>query len=213
MVEFYRSSDRDASRGGAIGFANIVGARLAMYAMSEDAQVLDVEQVRSRLERLRPMRDWFADENVEDGARQVAPETRDAYDDLSLRDAIGLLRERDRQIEFLYSDLADLRAAQPLAHLYGAHPYRSAPATLAPSSPVATSEAAPMHSSASGGWRRVYGALRSRAADVCFALVPVFGGVGVYLICSAGGADTIGAVLGMGVAGLGSVPTLTWWGK
>jgi hypothetical protein len=137
----------------------------------------------------------------------------------------------ERAIESLRCDLADLRAAQSAADAAGAHPYRSAatqrpalrpppyvplpgpPACFgaAPSCPVVASEAPSTHSSALGVLRRVYGALRGRIADACMALVPILVGVGVYIIGSASGADTIGVVLGMGVTAAVSVPALTWW--
>jgi hypothetical protein len=140
------------------------------------------------------------------------PVSRDSRD-LMIDDLIQRVDRQSRRIDSIEFDIVALRSSQQPADPTGAHPYRSATQRLAaaPSSPVATSEAAPTRTSASGAWRRVYGALASRPADVCMALVPVLGGVGAYLICASGGLDTIGAILGVVLAGLGSVPTLTWW--
>lgn len=90
------------------------------------------------------------------------PSTYDSRD-LTITDLIQRVDRQSRRLDSLELDIAALRSAQQPADPTGAHPYRSATqaTTAAPSSPVATSEAAPTSSSASGAWRRVYGALAS----------------------------------------------------
>lgn len=86
---------------------------------------------------------------------------------ISLIDMISACVYVQRCTEVRVADLerliADLRSSHQPADPTGAHPYRSSAQCLAvaASSPVATSEAAPTPATSSGGWRRVYGALRS----------------------------------------------------
>lgn len=176
MVEFYRSSDRAASRESMSGFANVVGSRLANDAMSVSRDAIASKPSRDRIVDFWTMNDSIDIENTirENGLREITV----------IADLVRLNNQRERDIAALRSEVVDLRAAQQLADPTGAHPYRSTMPARPASSPVAASSAPERVEGRPGVLRRVYVALER-------LIVP--GALGIGMLAQAGASALTGA--------------------